>query len=1473
MLPPHSCRARPHHRHHRNQQNVARQSLRVMSVFCGDSCVQQATLIPLYPSHPHVHIRIHVCVIASHNTLHYPGLGASILAKSFLTPAHRPPVSSAAPARIRHRPSIIPYAVCRNPKQCVPPHPSSHATASLMSCTPTSSSSQESTKCSPAITSSHRWVLGLANGPLPPFAACGTCGRRPKTCAVGFWAPKSLQGRVWRISKPAASGRRRAPLGSGPRKRSVAAFCGLRHLRQASENVRRWILGPEIAAGPRLANFQARGKRSKTCAVGFWASQTVRCRLLRLAALAAGVRKRAPLDSGPRNRCRAAFGEFPSPRQAVEDVRRWVLGLANGPLPPFAACGTCGRRPKTCAVGFWAPKSLQGRVWRISKPAASGRRRAPLGSGPRKRSVAAFCGLRHLRQASENVRRWILGPEIAAGPRLANFQARGKRSKTCAVGFWASQTVRCRLLRLAALAAGVRKRAPLDSGPRNRCRAAFGEFPSPRQAVEDVRRWVLGLANGPLPPFAACGTCGRRPKTCAVGFWAPKSLQGRVWRISKPAASGRRRAPLGSGPRKRSVAAFCGLRHLRQASENVRRWILGPEIAAGPRLANFQARGKRSKTCAVGFWASQTVRCRLLRLAALAAGVRKRAPLDSGPRNRCRAAFGEFPSPRQAVEDVRRWVLGLANGPLPPFAACGTCGRRPKTCAVGFWAPKSLQGRVWRISKPAASGRRRAPLGSGPRKRSVAAFCGLRHLRQASENVRRWILGPEIAAGPRLANFQARGKRSKTCAVGFWASQTVRCRLLRLAALAAGVRKRAPLDSGPRNRCRAAFGEFPSPRQAVEDVRRWVLGLANGPLPPFAACGTCGRRPKTCAVGFWAPKSLQGRVWRISKPAASGRRRAPLGSGPRKRSVAAFCGLRHLRQASENVRRWILGPEIAAGPRLANFQARGKRSKTCAVGFWASQTVRCRLLRLAALAAGVRKRAPLDSGPRNRCRAAFGEFPSPRQAVEDVRRWVLGLANGPLPPFAACGTCGRRPKTCAVGFWAPKSLQGRVWRISKPAASGRRRAPLGSGPRKRSVAAFCGLRHLRQASENVRRWILGPEIAAGPRLANFQARGKRSKTCAVGFWASQTVRCRLLRLAALAAGVRKRAPLDSGPRNRCRAAFGEFPSPRQAVEDVRRWVLGLANGPLPPFAACGTCGRRPKTCAVGFWAPKSLQGRVWRISKPAASGRRRAPLGSGPRKRSVAAFCGLRHLRQASENVRRWILGPEIAAGPRLANFQARGKRSKTCAVGFWASQTVRCRLLRLAALAAGVRKRAPLDSGPRNRCRAAFGEFPSPRQAVEDVRRWVLGLANGPLPPFAACGTCGRRPKTCAVGFWAPKSLQGRVWRISKPAASGRRRAPLGSGPRKRSVAAFCGLRHLRQASENVRRWILGPEIAAGPRLANFQARGKRSKTCAVGFWASQTVRCRLLRLAALAAGVRKRAPLDSGPRNRCRAAFGEIF
>ena len=141
-----------------------------LSVFCGDSCVQQATLIPLYPSHPHVHIRIHVCVIASHNTLHYPGLGASILAKSFLTPAHRPPVSSAAPARIRHRPSIIPYAVCRNPKQCVPPHPSSHATASLMSCTPTSSSSQESTKCSPAITSSH-FIAGFSKS-LPEEAQC-----------------------------------------------------------------------------------------------------------------------------------------------------------------------------------------------------------------------------------------------------------------------------------------------------------------------------------------------------------------------------------------------------------------------------------------------------------------------------------------------------------------------------------------------------------------------------------------------------------------------------------------------------------------------------------------------------------------------------------------------------------------------------------------------------------------------------------------------------------------------------------------------------------------------------------------------------------------------------------------------------------------------------------------------------------------------------------------------------------------------------------------------------------------------------------------------------------------------------------------------------------------------------------------------------------------------------------------------------
>ena len=110
-----------------------------VSVFCGDSCVQQAMLIPLYPSHPHVHICIHVCVIASHITLHYPGLSASILATSFLTSPHAPVVSvarsssrpraSAEPSRPRPRRSSSAWTLAMGCCSCRPTQAPPHLTS------------------------------------------------------------------------------------------------------------------------------------------------------------------------------------------------------------------------------------------------------------------------------------------------------------------------------------------------------------------------------------------------------------------------------------------------------------------------------------------------------------------------------------------------------------------------------------------------------------------------------------------------------------------------------------------------------------------------------------------------------------------------------------------------------------------------------------------------------------------------------------------------------------------------------------------------------------------------------------------------------------------------------------------------------------------------------------------------------------------------------------------------------------------------------------------------------------------------------------------------------------------------------------------------------------------------------------------------------------------------------------------------
>ena len=160
-----------------------------------------------------------------------------------------------------------------------------------------------------------------------------------------------------------------------------------------------------------------------------------------------------------------SYAGFRSLRQAAKDARRRVLSPETGAGPPFAAFEACVKRPTTCAVGFWAPKTVQGRVCRISKPAASGRKRGPLDSGPRKRSVAAFRGLPHMRQASENVGRWVLSSENGAGPRLPTFEACAKWPKARVVGFWAPKTVQGRVCRISKPAPSGQRRAPTCSEP------------------------------------------------------------------------------------------------------------------------------------------------------------------------------------------------------------------------------------------------------------------------------------------------------------------------------------------------------------------------------------------------------------------------------------------------------------------------------------------------------------------------------------------------------------------------------------------------------------------------------------------------------------------------------------------------------------------------------------------------------------------------------------------------------------------------------------------------------------------------------------------------------------------------------------------------------------------------------------------------------------------------------------------------
>ena len=363
-------------------------SCQTVSVFCGDSCVQQATLIPLYPSHPHVHIRIHVCVIASHNTLHYPGLGASILAKSFLTPAHRPPVSSAAPARIRHRPSIIPYAVCRNPKQCVPPHPSSHATASLMSCTPTSSSSQESTKCSPAITSSHRnESCGALKSVQASFLAACTRSQSCQTAAtrvVEHW--NRCKRRFWRLA----------------------------HAREVAKRPQRELWSPEIGASVVSGGLHTLAKlpngRNESCGA---------LKSVQASFLAACTRSQSCQTAATRvvehwNRCKRRFWRLAHAREVAKRPQRELWSPEIGASVVSGGLHTLAKLPNGRNESCGALKSVQASFLAACTRSQSCQTAATRVVEHWNRCKRRFWRLAHAREVAKRPQRELWSPEIGA---------------------------------------------------------------------------------------------------------------------------------------------------------------------------------------------------------------------------------------------------------------------------------------------------------------------------------------------------------------------------------------------------------------------------------------------------------------------------------------------------------------------------------------------------------------------------------------------------------------------------------------------------------------------------------------------------------------------------------------------------------------------------------------------------------------------------------------------------------------------------------------------------------------------------------------------------------------------------------------------------------------------------------------------------------------------------------------------------
>ena len=1291
MLPPHSCRARPHHRHHRNQQNVARQSLRVMSVFCGDSCVQQATLIPLYPSHPHVHNRIHVCVIASHNTLHYPGLGASILAKSFLTPAHRPPVASAAPARIRHRPSIIPYAVCRNPKQCVPPHPSSHATASLMSCTPTSSSSQESTKCSPAITSSH------VGGRFWPLAA-GFKSRRTRPCTV-FGAQNTSAGVFGRL-----------PQASKVAERGPAPFSGLRIRRRAFLAACRRLQKSPNAALHRFRGSEYVGGRFWPLAAGFKSRRTRPCTVFGAQNTSAGVFGRLPQASKVAERGPAPFSGLRIRRRAFLAACRRLQKSPNAALHRFRGSEYVGGRFWPLAAGFKSRRTRPCTVFGAQNTSAGVFGRLPQASKVAERGPAPFSGLRIRRRAFLAACRRLQkspnaalhrfrGSEYVGGRFLAACRRLQKSPNAALHRFRGSEYVGGRFWPLAAGFKSRRTRPCTVFGAQNTSAGVFGRLPQASKVAERGPAPFSGLRIRRRAFLAACRRLQKSPNAALHRFRGSEYVGGRFWPLAAGFKSRRTRPctvfgaqntsagvfgrlPQASKVAERGPAPFSGLRIRRRAFLAACRRLQKSPNAALHRFRGSEYVGGRFWPLAAGFKSRRTRPCTVFGAQNTSAGVFGRLPQASKVAERGPAPFSGLRIRRRAFLAACRRLQKSPNAALHRFRgseyvggrfwplAAGFKSRRTRPCTV-FGAQNTSAGVFWPLAAGFKSRRTRPctvfgaqntsagvfgrlPQASKVAERGPAPFSGLRIRRRAFLAACRRLQKSPNAALHRFRGSEYVGGRFWPLAAGFKSRRTRPCTVFGAQNTSAGVFGRLPQASkvaergpapfsGLRIRRRAFFGRLPQASKVAERGPAPFSGLRIRRRAFLAACRRLQKSPNAALHRFRGSEYVGGRFWPLAAGFKSRRTRPCTVFGAQNTSAGVFG---RLPQASKVAER---GPAPFSGLRIRRRAFFGRLPQASKVAERGPAPFSGLRIRRRAFLAACRRLQKSPNAALHRFRGS--EYVGGRFLA--ACRRLQKSPNAALHRFRGSEYVGGRFWPLAAGFKSRRTRPCTVFGAQNTSAGVFGRLPQASKVAERGPAPFSGLRIRRRAFLAACRRLQKSPNAALHRFRGSEYVGGRFWPLAAGFKSRRTRPCTVFGAQNTSAGVFGRLPQASKVAERGPAPFSGLRIRRRAFLAACRRLQKSPNAALHRFrgseyvggrflAACRRLQKSPNAALHRFRGSEYVGGRFWPLAAGFKSRRTRPCTVFGAQNTSAGVFG---RLPQASKVAER---GPAPFSGLRI---------------------------------------------------------------------------------------------------------------------------------------------------------------------------------------------------------------------------------